>query len=283
MVVKLFCGINLFAIFSVAIALSLSGCVSRADHTAFIEGWAQRLNARAEVVAGSEFSLQTFQIMSGRGHILRVYIEGDGKAWSRRNRPSFDPTPVFPLVLNLVLADNSVDKVYIARPCQYVMDKNCNIGVWTDQRYSQLAVNNLNDILDILKKKGRYKEFELIAYSGGATLALLVAAERTDINSVRTIAGNLAPDFLNRWHNVSPMPEAMNPIKLAEKLENVPQIHFSGADDTVVPPDVYSAYRAAFRSKNCIEGKTFAEVDHQKGWIKYWSNILMIAMPTCAG
>ncbi len=139
---------------------------------------------------------------------LRIYIEGDGRAWLRSNRPSMDPTPVNRLVHHLMLKDKSPDLAYIAQPCQYVMNDSCNRQVWTFNRYSQKVINTMNSVVTSMKESGQYKELELVGYSGGGALALLIAAQRNDVTNVRTVAGNLSHEFLNRHHGVSEMPAA---------------------------------------------------------------------------
>ncbi|WP_299733154.1 hypothetical protein [uncultured Endozoicomonas sp.] len=247
----------------------------------FIRNIATDLGGKAEVVIGQEYSLQTVHVLSSKNDVLRIYIEGDGRAWARRNRPSMDPTPVNPLVLNLMTADTYEDKAYVARPCQYVKGENCKVSTWTDQRYSQSAIVSLAQVIDALKQKGNYQHIELIGYSGGATLALLVAAGRDDIRSVRTIAGNLDPHHVNRLHNVSPMADAASPANVIDKLKRIPQLHLVGAEDNAIPPVVFDAYRASFPEPECIRGEIVAGASHQEGWVEHWRALLKIPVRSC--
>ncbi|CAM3773887.1 hypothetical protein [Parendozoicomonas haliclonae] len=262
-------------------SLVLAGCTGKQNHSAFIQQKAQSINASAEVIQGGDFQLQTLQIMPGQQKTLRVYIEGDGKAWARRNRPSSDPTPDNPLSLNLMAADPVSDKAYIARPCQYVMSQNCSISIWTDLRYSQQAVDSINQVLDSLKSKGAYEKLELVGFSGGAALALLAAVERRDISAIRTVAGNLDPAYVNRLHNVSFMPAALSPVKNTRELDDVPQLHFFGSEDSVIPPEVYAAYRTWFGKQDCIKGMEVKGADHSDGWLEQWPELLAVAVPQC--
>ena len=203
----------LFQLFLTTVLFFLmSGCAGHIDHTRLMAKTAQQFHVDAQAIATSQHTLQAFHPMSSTSKILRVYIEGDGRAWASRYRPSRDPTPDNLLVLQLMSVDTTRDKAYIARPCQFIMTEKCSTQIWTKQRYSKAAVDSLDEALDRLKLKGSYQQLELIGFSGGATLALILAATRDDVLSVRTIAGNLDPAFVNKIHSVSKMPEAMNPV-----------------------------------------------------------------------
>ena len=266
-------------------AVIIGGCTVHHDihnnHAAFLSQQAFRMNAQSEVIPTEAYALQTLHKLSGRQKTLRVYIEGDGMAWATRNRPSLDPTPINPLVLNLMALDSYSDAAYIARPCQYIKESGCNVRVWTAERYSWAAVNSISAVLDKLKYRKHYQHLELIGYSGGATLALIVAAHRNDVRLVRTIAGNLDPHYVNNLHRVTPMPDALTPVHYLERLRTVPQQHLIGADDRVIPPEVFSAYRSKFDDTECIEGRVISGINHQQGWQQRWQELLVLLPPDC--
>ena len=143
----------------------------------------------------------------------------------------------------MIREDHFPDIAYLARPCQFVTNDFCHRQLWTFQRYHPSVVNGMNAALNILRQTGDYQQLELIGYSGGATIALLLAALRDDVISVRTVAGNLAPHYLNRHHGVSEMREALSPINAAGQLMHIPQIHWFGRKDSVVPPAIAQHYR----------------------------------------
>ncbi|WP_281645741.1 hypothetical protein [Parendozoicomonas sp. Alg238-R29] len=261
--------------------MMLTGCATPLDHTNLVSQISQQIHARPEVISTSHFALQTFQVMPGTSQTLRVYIEGDGKAWARRSRPSMDPTPESRLVLNLLASDPATDKAYIARPCQFFMNSLCNISVWTDLRFSTEAIDSVNEVLSTLKARGNYKKIELIGFSGGAAIALIAATKRRDITSIRTVAGNLDPAYINKMHNVSFLPKALSPVKFTRELDDIPQLHFSGSDDSIVPPIVYTAYRTWFGKQDCIAGKTIPGATHHKGWEDTWQSLLNEPLPVC--
>jgi pimeloyl-ACP methyl ester carboxylesterase len=164
-----------------------------------------------------------------------VYIEGGGLAWRSKSEPSMDPTPRHALGLALATADWGANVVYIARPCQFTpmtMNPRCGVAYWTGKRFAPEVVAALGQAID---QVAAGRTIHLIGYSGGGALAVLVAARHFDVASIRTVAGNLDHDEVNRFHGVSPMPDSLNAIDVAGAVTAVPQIHFSGGDDTVVP------------------------------------------------
>ncbi|MDP0561067.1 MAG: alpha/beta hydrolase [Candidatus Endonucleobacter sp. (ex Gigantidas childressi)] len=258
------------------ITILIGGCAAPSDNQAVIARLSLSLNAHAEVLHTSYFPLQTLQIFSSLGPTLRVYIEGDGHAWANRRRPSLDPTPHNLMLLELMHQDPYPDRAYLARPCQFVQGDNCKISVWTSLRYSHPMVDTLNEALNQLKIKGSYKKLELIGFSGGATLALLLASSRNDISSVRTVAGNLSPSFVNRLHGVSPMPESLNPADFSKDLATIPQLHFVGGQDSIITPNVYDNYQLFFSKKDCLSYYVNPNAGHNYGWKQSWLELLKI-------
>ena len=254
----------------------LTGCFSHQDNQVILKNMMHALDANTEVLHTRHFPIQTLQALKGQGKTLRVYIEGDGHAWASRRRPSLDPTPRNLLLIDLVRQDHYPDRAYIARPCQFVWGDNCKVPVWTSLRYSQPMVDTLNEALDQLKAKRPYSNIELIGFSGGGTLALLMAASRDDVISIRTVAGNLDPTFVNQFHKVSPMPDSLNPIDFSKKLASIPQLHFIGGKDTVIPPAVYNHYQSSFSKQNCLSRYVKPDAHHNSGWAKSWPELLEI-------
>ncbi|USE33796.1 alpha/beta fold hydrolase [Endozoicomonas sp. SCSIO W0465] len=225
------------------------------------------------------YPVYTWYPATPSGHRLRIYIEGDGRGWLRSGRASYDPTPLNRLVHHLMMHDLSPDIAYVSQPCQYKMGAACNRNVWTFGRYSQKVVDSMNAVVSDIKAKGGYKTLELVGYSGGGTVALLMAATRDDVISVRTIAGNLAPHFTNQLHTASAMPLALNPSDFRAKLMSVPQIHFVGTNDSVIPETVSRHYANTIADTSCVTISSI-EADHQKGWINYWPQLLAVE-PRC--
>ncbi len=222
------------------------------------------------------FVLTSFQRLQNTNAPIRIYIEGDGFAWITRTQASNNPTPKNALALKLALQDTSPNVIYLARPCQYSLDKSpkCNLSHWTDARFSPEIIKLLNDSLNAIKSAHPQQSFELIGYSGGATIALMLAAGRDDILNVRTVAGNLSPNLVNHLHKVSEMPNAADPITISNKTAAIPQLHFYGTDDKVVPKVIAETYLKSIIDKGCAKIIAVENTSHEYGWLEAWPALL---------
>lgn len=200
---------------------------------------------------------------------LRIYLEGDGHAWATPTQPSLDPSPRHLLVARLAFED-STPSLYLARPCQFIDAPGCNTRLWTDQRFSSAVVASLSQALDHIKMRYGNEDFELVGYSGGAALALLLAAQRSDVVQVQTIAGNLSPRQWTALLELSPLNGSLDPLDYHEQLARVPQRHFVGSADRVVPPSLLDTYRQALDSSRCIQSVFVEGASHAEGWGPAW-------------
>lgn len=232
-----------------------------------------RLNIRT-----ASFQLAAYVRITRPGDPLTIYVEGDGAAWLSRTWRSDDPTPRKPFVLILAGMDPSPNVAYLARPGQYPAPDAppCDPAYWSGKRFAPEVVAAMNEAVETLRKEAKAGKIHLIGYSGGAAVAVLVAVKRTDVASLRTIAGNLNPDALNRHHGVSPLKGSLNPMDAAESLRNLPQRHFVGADDKVVPPFIARSFAKRLGDP---DGRTVTEVPnagHERGWREKWPDLLAI-------
>jgi pimeloyl-ACP methyl ester carboxylesterase len=213
---------------------------------------------------------------------LDVYFEGDGYAWIGPDQPALDPTPREALGLALTAADPAANVVYLARPCQFTpmaMNPRCGVPYWTGSRYAPEVVASANQAVSGYAARAPGQGVNLIGYSGGGALAVLVAAARPDSISIRTVAGNLDHAYVNRLHDVSPMPESLNPIDFAARVAAIPQVHFSGADDTVVPAEVARRFAAAAGGR-CAQVRIEPDMAHDGPWNRLWPTLLR-DVPVC--
>ncbi|MCU9948315.1 alpha/beta fold hydrolase [Pseudomonas sp. PDM13] len=201
---------------------------------------------------------------------LRLYIEGDGHAWATASQPSLDPSPRDLLVVRLAFADPA-PSLYLARPCQFIRVDACQPALWTDRRYAPEILASLDQALDLIKARFGNQEFELVGYSGGAALALLLASQRDDIAQVQTLAGNLSPRQWVRLKGLSPLQGSLEPLDAPQRLARVPQRHFSGSLDPVVPPQLARDYAASLPGAECLQRVELAGVDHHSGWEQAWA------------
>ncbi len=226
------------------------------------------------------FVLTSYQRIKSVDSDIRIYIEGDGFAWVNRTEPSSDPTPRHAVGLSLALADLSPNVVYLARPCQYSLAQSprCNPTYWTDKRFSEEVIEAMSHAVDRIMLNAPGKKAELIGYSGGAAVAVLLAARRSDIENLRTVAGNLDHEAVNRIHRVSQMPDSLNPIDVAYLLKGLPQVHFCGLKDQVVPTDITREF--ALQVGPCSKLIELPDLTHEAGWTNAWPHLLKIT-PRC--
>lgn len=165
---------------------------------------------------------------------LTIVIEGDGYAWVNRNTISDNPTPRHPAGFDIAAALQP-GAIYLARPCQYAWTARCRPYYWTAGRFDDSVLQALDDALGRLKAAGNAQNLHLIGYSGGAYLALKLAAARQDVAMVTTIAGVLNPQGWTAHHDVSPLRLSQSTDDLLGKTRAVRFHHFCGTEDDVAP------------------------------------------------
>lgn len=236
-------------------------------------------------IMANPFLLRSYErIRNPSAGTVRVYIEGDGLAWLSRREPSLDPTPLHPVALSLARQDDGANVVYLARPCQYNHAYEgggvCPDRYWLSDRFAPEVITSMNAALDDLKARYGLQRFELVGFSGGAAVALLLAARRDDIASIRTVAGNLDTEAFNSFHDVSAMPGSLNPASFMAQTSHIPQVHFVGAEDRIVPPALYENFRRTFDSSPCIREELVPDAAHNDGWADRWPAFLR-QEPSC--
>lgn len=211
---------------------------------------------------------------------LTIYIEGDGLAWVKRNKPSSDPSPINPIALKLALKHAPYGNVaYLARPCQYTSSSNygpCRRSYWTNKRFSEEVVFSSNQAIGKLKQYFHAKKIVLVGYSGGGAIATLVAARRTDVVELVTVAGNLDHKLWTRRHNISPLSGSLNPKDYAQNLKGVPQIHFVGMKDKIIPHYISGSFISGSRGTREIRQEKIANADHQCCWVSNWEKLYIL-------
>jgi hypothetical protein len=226
------------------------------------------------------FVLTSFARIGVPGEPIDIYIEGDGHAWQSRTEPAPNPTPRQAMGLRLAAKDPAANVVYLARHCQFTTrDPHCEMAYWTSKRYSREVIEAMNEAVSHYAALSPGSALHLIGYSGGGTLAVLIAGERNDIASIRTVAGNLDIDEVMRLHTVSPMPLSVNPIDEAYQVAAIPQIHFSGAADRIVPPSIAERFARAVGGA-CVQTRIIAGMGHESRWDERWP-ALLAEVPRC--
>ncbi len=275
---------SFFCVFSTLILSAFSGCVTlatsfnpqiAADQTAVTAHFVK------QTIPTSVFKLVTYSRLESPGQPLTVYIEGDGRVWLSKNRLADDPTPFHPMTLQLATLDSSPNIVYLGRPCQYdshAIEKPCEPTYWSNKRFSEEVIVSMNEAIDVLVKKINASGVHLVGYSGGGAVAVLLAARRQDIASIRTIAGNLDPAALNVHHGVSLLKGSLDPMEAAQKISDIPQRHFIGSRDTVVLPFVSQNFLRASGNSRCVKITEVRGATHHTGWIEEWKKLVTLSV-----
>lgn len=254
------------------LTVSLCACngvspVDRADaiayHAAFEEVYYQT----------KQFDLIGYSHLSYANRSLVIYIEGDGFAWKTISRPSTDPSPHLPLALELATLDPMPSVAYIARPGQFtggVSSRNGDVSLWTSHRYSEDIIDSINQAIEMAKEQAGAQELHLVGYSGGGSIALLIAARRNDVLSIRTVAGNLNHALWTQLHNVSPLYGSLNPIVDAVGACRIRQVHYIGERDANITMPLAASYQ-----KECPDSaiQIVPHATHNKGWEDAWPDL----------
>ncbi len=264
---------------SVCFLFLLSGCAATSAERSFrAETVASSGNLQKTTVRTDPFILTAYSRIQNPGQPLHVYIEGDGYAWVTPTRVSGDPTPREPLALSLAAEDPAPNVVYLARPCQYTpveMNSACeDEAYWTNKRFSEEVVRSVGQAIDKFLKDAQSPEIHLIGYSGGGAVAVLIAARRKDVKSLRTVAGNLDPTLVNDYHGVSRFEGSLDPMDVAGEIAAVPQLHFIGGEDTIIPLAAVGSFLKKMGDGRCFQTKTLPDASHKDGWIESWRKLL---------
>ena len=188
-----------------------------------------------DIVIGTHFrhiTAQTTGQLEATGP-LHIYISGDGRPFLSRTQVAPDPTTPRPYVLKLMRQDHQ-QNILLGRPCYHGLndDRGCSPREWTTHRYSTDVVDSM---VAAAKKQSRGRPIVLIGYSGGGTLAMLMAPHLNDVAGIITIAANLDVAAWTRHHRYSSLTGSLNPALAFERTNTIPQVHYFGARDEIIP------------------------------------------------
>ena len=200
------------------------------------------------------------------GEPLKVYIEGDGHAFNSRGLPTDNPTPKGLFVRELAAGDPSPNVAYVARPCQF-LQVACREEDWTGGRFSENIVRSMDTVITALMKKARTEKVILIGFSGGAQIAGLVAIMHPErVQKVITIAGVLDQKAWTNYHGDRPLKKSMNLKDAQDTFRTIPQKHYAGEEDDVVPPKLILDFAGIDRVvivPNAGHGTGFSSIYHE--------------------
>lgn len=200
---------------------------------------------------------------------LTIFLESDGMPWLDGRRPSADPTTRQPLALEMLFR-SPAPAAYVTRPCYHGLHSDkCTVEHWTGARYSAAVVESMAATVREAQRRSGATRVAFVGYSGGGTLAVLIAERLDNVASVVTIAANLDTDAWTEHHKYLPMSQSLNPA-LSDRPHPWPELHLRGATDSVVPAATTARYFARYprARQRTIEG-----FDHVCCWVRDWPSI----------
>jgi dienelactone hydrolase len=204
---------------------------------------------------------------------LWVFLEGDGQPWvdgGRRAAP--DPSPQIAMAFDLFRA-SPVPRAYLGRPCYFshARDAGCDPSLWTSARYGKAAVASVTAALETLIRENSTHRVILLGYSGGGTIAYLVAPRIPEVSAVIAISGNLDVDAWTRAHGFLSMPESDNPATAPALDRRITQIVIIGGRDVNIPQN---SLRGFLDRQQPQEFWIYDRDDHACCWRRDWPMIL---------
>ena len=203
---------------------------------------------------------------------LWVFLEGDGQPWlDGGRRIASDPSPRIPMAFDLFKA-SAVPRAYLGRPCYFghARDAGCEPTLWTSARYGKAVVASTAAALETLIRDESARRVILVGYSGGGTLAYLLAPSIPAVSAVVSIGGNLDIDAWTQAHGFASLSPSGNPAAAPALDRSITQIVIVGGRDVNVP---VSTLRSFLDRQQPQEVWTYENHDHVCCWRRDWPSI----------
>jgi len=203
---------------------------------------------------------------------IHVYIAGDGAPSAAARYDPPDPTPMDDPVLAWMAMDPNPG-LLLGRPCQHITGA-CDPLHFTLGRYGEPVVSSMAVALRSFlgeQEIASDSEVVLIGFSGGGTLATLLAERMPETRALVTIAANLDTAAWAQRHGHTPLIYSLNPAEQGPLREDLVQLHLRGGDDEVVDLDNARAWLDAQPQARL---RTFAGFDHGCCWAQIWPDAL---------
>jgi pimeloyl-ACP methyl ester carboxylesterase len=142
--------------------------------------------------------------------------------------------------------------------------------VWNSGRYSEEVVASLARVVRRLMEDGHRSKIAWFGYSGGGTLAVLLAPRFRETDAVVTIAANLDTAAWAAYAWGGDLSGSLNPATLAPLPSHVRQRHYAGGADRIVPPRL----TASAASRLGADLIVVDDYDHVCCWEALWPGII---------
>ncbi|HTV80425.1 MAG TPA: alpha/beta fold hydrolase [Steroidobacteraceae bacterium] len=221
------------------------------------------------ILQGAGFVHFAYQRIRSDDDGLTLFIEGDGSPWTGGGRTvAADPTPHAPIALALAAATPG-SVLYLGRPCYFGArtDRACEPRWWTSDRYSEAIVASLAAAANRFIAQHPVRRVILVGYSGGGTLAVLMAGRVPQVTAVVAVAANLDPQEWARRHHYLPLTGSLDPALQPPLPVALPQWYLVGDRDVNVPYAASSRYLDRLPREDIWH---FAKFDHRCCWVEAW-------------
>jgi len=145
----------------------------------------------------------------------------------------------------------------------------CDPALWTRGRFSEPAVAMVSQAVDAVVKQAGARRITLIGHSGGGAMAALIAARRSDVVCLSSVAAPLDTAAWTSAIGVSPLRTSLNPADQVARLRGIRQVHFTGGRDEVVPPASIARYMGALPAALAREER-IEKFGHDCCWVDEW-------------
>jgi pimeloyl-ACP methyl ester carboxylesterase len=224
------------------------------------------------LLQGTQFQHHAFAAVRGPPGLLVLLIDGDGLPWIWGGRfIAADPTPRVSLALQLAVA-TPASVLYLGRPCylEVRLPPECSGALWTSERYSREVVASMSAAAATYITEHHFEQVLIVGWSGGGTLAALMAAGLPHVSGLVSIAGNLDPDTWARLHEYLPLQGSLNPALQPPLPADLKQWYLVGERDKNVPAAATARYFARVPQDRVW---VYPRFDHNCCWVEAWPSI----------
>jgi hypothetical protein len=258
-------------------AATAAGCLSAPHRTTAAWLESRTFDRRDVVSAGFAHTVlyrppTSGQPVDAHSSSTFVYFEGDGQPWSASGMvPSANPDPRRPLAIELAASQQGPVFV-LGRPCYFghTLDPGCLEELWTSARYSETVVASMSTAVRRALDAYDLRSAVLVGYSGGGSLALLVAPRVPQVKAVVTVAANLDLEAWTRYHGYLPLEGSLDPLAAAPLAPGC-EIHIAAERDAVVPVE---QLRHALTKRPDALLWVEPGIDHACCWTGRWPGLL---------
>jgi pimeloyl-ACP methyl ester carboxylesterase len=174
--------------------------------------------------------------------------------------------------MSTLMALDPVTAVYVGRPCYHNTEaiSPCSARLWTADRYSAEVLGSLSTVVRQFMTQEGYERVAWFGYSGGGTIAVLLAERFPETRALVTIAANLNTAAWAAYAGHEDLSGSLNPASAPPLSPQIQQRHYAGGKDRIVPPTL----TAPVASRLGAPLHVIDNYDHVCCWEQIWPRIL---------